>query len=209
MVILYIILSVIALIIIFALTAKIKIFLEYKKYPGEKLYIDYNVTLGGISLSRFIKSAVSKPKKKKIPANTQKSKKAKKPETTDHKSLIQKLKNYAEALSIVKKVYSKNRWFIRRRIFVENVDFHLKFGLNDAASTGIATGAVWSILYGILALVGQIGTLKDHTFEVVPVFTEAGFISQGGIRVRLRMISIISVALRLYLTYIMISKKQK
>lgn len=207
MVILYIILAVIALIIIFAFTAKIKIFLEYKKYPGEKLYIDYNITLGGISLSRFIKPVISKNEKKQT--GKSKPQKAEKAKSKDDKSLIQKLKDYAEAVSVVKKVYSKNRWFIRRRIFVEDVEFHLKFGLYDAASTGIATGALWTLLYAILALVGQIGTLKNHNFEVVPVFTEAGFISQGGIRVRFRMISIISVALRLYLTYIRISKNQK
>ncbi len=186
MIVLYVFLAVLAFLIIFALTAKIKIFFEYKKYPGEKLYIDYKITLGGISLNSVIKKQTAKKTKEK---------------PKDKKGIIQKLKDLAKVISIVTKVYSKNRWFIQKRITAEDISFHLKFGLTDAASTGIATGAIWAVLYNILALIGRIGTLKNHTFEVVPVYTEAGFISEGSFKLSFRLIGIISVILRLYLTY--------
>ncbi len=191
MVVLFVLLAVLAFFIIFALTAKIKIFFEYKKYPGEKLYIDYKITLGGINLKPLLK----------------KSAKSKNPKPKDEKGLIQKLKDLAKAISIVTKVYSKNRWYIQKRLTAEDISFHLKFGLTDAAATGIATGAIWAVLYNILALIGRIGTLKNHNFEVVPVYTEAGFISEGSFKLSFRSIGIISVILRLYLTYKKLTKK--
>ena len=190
MIVLYVFLAVLAFLIIFALTAKIKIFFEYKKYPGEKLYIDYKITLGGLRLKPIIK---------KLAKN-----KETKPKSEE--GLIKKIKVYAKTLSLVTKIYSKNRWFIQKRITAEDISFHLKFGLTDAASTGIATGAIWAVLYNILALIGRIGTLKNHTFEVVPVYTEAGFISEGSFKLSFRLIGIISVILRLYLTYKKLTK---
>lgn len=187
MVILYIALAIIAFVVLFILTAKIKVFCEYKKYPGEKLYTDIRITFGGINVTKLISKKVSY--------------KSGKTSEKDEKKLLDKLKSYARTISIVKKVYSKNRWYIRKRIYAERINFHLKFGLNNAATTGIATGAIWTILYGLLALLGQLGTVKEHFFEVVPVFTEAGFISEGRIKLRFRLIGILSVALRLYLTY--------
>ena len=191
MIVLYVFLAVLAFLIIFALTAKIKIFFEYKKYPGEKLYIDYKITLGGISLNSVIKKQTAKKTKEK---------------PKDKKGIIQKLKDLAKVISIVAKVYSKNRWFIQKRLTAEDISFHLKFGLADAASTGIATGAIWAVLYNILALISRIGTLKNHNFEVVPVYTEEGFISEGSFKLSFRLIGIISVLLRLYLTYKKLTK---
>jgi hypothetical protein len=192
-IVLYVFLAVLAFLIIFALTAKIKIFFEYKKYPGEKLYIDYKITLDGISLNSVIKKQTAKKTKEK---------------PKDKKGIIQKLKDLAKVISIVTKVYSKNRWFIQKRLTAEDISFHLKFGLADAASTGIATGAIWAVLYNILALISRIGTLKNHNFEVVPVYTEEGFISEGGFKLSFRLAGIISVALRLYLTYKKLTKNK-
>ena len=193
MVLLCIATAIIAFLIIFALTAKINIFCEYKKHPGEKIYTDFKVSLGGINITKLL----SKINVKKAEVTTEK----------EQKKLVDKLNSYAKTLSVLKKIYSKNRWYIRKRIYAERINFHLKFGLNNAATTGIATGAIWSVLYGILALLGQIGTVKEHYFEVVPVFTEAGFISEGNVKVSFRMISILSVGLRLYLTYKNIQKE--
>ena len=189
MVFVYIILALICLILLFILTAKIKIFFEYKKYPGEKLYTDYKVTISGFNLNPILKKII-----KKAPENKDAKKK-------DGQAFVKKIKSYAKTISLVSKTYAKNRWFIRKRLKAEMIEFHLKFGLEDAAQTGIATGAIWSLLYAVLALIGQIGTLKNHNFEVVPVYTEAGFISQGSIRISFRLIGIATILYKLYSTY--------
>ena len=191
MVILYIALTILALLLLVVLTSKIKIFLEYKKYPGEKLYTDISVCFGFINLTRFIKT----PKEDKLKQKTKSS------FTTD------KIKNYVKTFKILTKVYSKNRWPIQKTLVIENVNIHLKFGLFDAMQTGIMTGAVWSLLYSALALATSVGSVKKHFFEVVPVYTEAGFISEGKIKLSVRLISAVILAVRLYTTYTKVSKE--
>ncbi len=177
-------LSAILILLLIVLFSKLKIFFEYKKMPGEKIYTDLQISVGIIKLSL-------KPKAKK---------KAKQKEKSDE-GIIKKIKTFKKTFVTLRKVYSKNRWHIRKSLKVENIDFHIKFGLSDAASTGIAVGAIWSLLYSVTALVAQVGSLKKHYFEVVPVYTEPGLIVKGSSRLSIRVISAISLALRLYLTY--------
>jgi len=196
MLILYAIIILLTSLLMFLLFAKIKIFFEYKKYPGEKLYTDLRISIGFLKLDKHLNKLIS---------NT--SKKADK--KSDNKDIKKKLSNYTKTFKILKKVYSKNRWYIRKRFNIDKLNLHLKFGLGDAAATGIMTGAIWSLLYSFLALLSQIGTVKKHFFEVAPVYTESGFAFQSSIKLSLRLINIISVVLRLYLTYKKVSKENK
>ena len=181
----YIILAIVILALILLLSSKIKLFFEYKKYPGEKLYTDISIHLGFINLSRFIKA----PKEDKL---TQKTKDI---FTTD------KIKNYVKTFKILTKVYSKNRLKIQKSLVIEKVNIHIKFGLFDAMQTGIMTGALWSLLYSALALADSVGTVKKHFFEVAPVYTEPGFISEGRVKLSVRLISALILGVRLYTTY--------
>jgi len=179
------------------LISKIKLTFEYKKYPGENLYTDYSVYVGFIKLDKFIKKD-----EKKEDTRAKKSKSSK----DNEDSLLKKIKTLIKTFEIVKKVYSKNRWNIQKSLKVDNVNIHIKFGLSDAAKTGIATGALWSLLYGGLSLCDSVGTVENHFFEVAPVFTEEGFISQGNVKLSVRVISAITLLVRLYLTYNKLTK---
>ena len=106
-----------------------------------------------------------------------------------------------KTFKILKEVYSTNKFFIRDRLVLEDTKAYVKFGFGDAAVTGIATGAVWSLLYQILAFLSSIGTVRDHDFDVVPVYNERGFcLNVNGI-ISFRMINIIRVVLKLVRTY--------
>ncbi len=197
MLILCIIIVLLTLIISFLLFAKIKIIFEYKKYPGEKLYKEIKVSVGFIVLDKFIQKLFQGEPK---PGKTK---------SKEKKDLLSEIKTYTELFKTLKKVYSKNRWYIRKTLKADNIDFHLKFGLGDAAATGVMTGAIWSLLYAILAFLCQIGSVKKHYFEVVPVYTEAGFIFKAGAKVSVRVISAFSLVLRLYFTYRTLRKSKK
>lgn len=185
MTVVYIILAIVILALILLLSSKIKLFFEYKKYPGEKLYTDISIHLGFVNLSGFIKA----PKEDKL---TQKTKDI---FTAD------KIKNYVKTFKILTKVYSKNRWKIQKSLVIEKVNIHIKFGLFDAMQTGIMTGALWSLLYSALALTDSVGTVKKHFFEVAPVYTEPGFTSEGKVKLSVRLISALILGVRLYTTY--------
>lgn len=189
----YFLYAVIALIIVitaFILFAKIKIIFEYKKYPGEKLYTDIRVSYGFIKLDKLVSKSISKASEKKSDSSKNKD-----------MTLIKKIKSYTQTFRILKTVYSKNRWFIRKRLLIDPLKFHLKFGFGDAAATGIMTGAINTMLYWMLSFLDRIGTVKNHYFEVVPVFESRGFASEARGSITLRMINILTIAVRLYLTY--------
>ena len=188
---LYVIIAVaiIILLIFTLLFSKFKIYFEYKKYPDEKLYTKFSISFGFINLNRFA-DKLSKKAEDEV----------KKADKSDE-DIIKKLRKASQTIKTVKNIYSKNRWHIREAIAVENLDFHVKFGLSDAAKTGIATGEVWTVLYIARAFIAQIGRLKKHYFEVCPVYTEEVFACQGSIKLGIRMISAIVLCTRLYLTY--------
>ena len=185
MTVVYIILAIVILALILLLSSKIKLFFEYKKYPGEKLYTDLSLSFGFIDLTKFIKT----PKEDEL------TRKTKDVFTTD------KIKNYVKTFKTLTKVYSKNRWKIQKSLVIEKVNIHIKFGLFDAMQTGIMTGALWSLLYSALALADSVGTVKKHFFEVAPVYTEPGFISEGRVKLSVRFISALILGIRLYTTY--------
>ncbi len=179
------------------LFSKFKIFFEYKKMPGEKLYTKVNISFGFVNLSKILDKLSQKVKRKT--------------ESIDksEKGIIEKIKKTSQTFKTVKKIYAKNRWHIRNSLKVEKLDFHINFGLSDAAATGITTGAIWTMLYSFTALISQVGTLKKHYFEVCPVFTEKGLICQGSVKLNVRMIDAIVLGTRLYLTYRSINKPNK
>ena len=56
----YAVITLIIVITVFLLFAKIKIIFEYKKYPGEKLYTDIHVSYGFINLDKLVSKSISK-----------------------------------------------------------------------------------------------------------------------------------------------------
>lgn len=178
--------------VLILLFSKVKVFCEYKKHPGEKLSSTISVYLGAVRILKLKPQKHKKPKQQKEPSD---------------ETLVQKLKKYTQIIKRCKRVYAQNRFRIHSTLIVENIDFHIKFGLGNAAVTGIATGALWSLLYGTTALVSQVGTLKKHFFEVVPVYTEKGLILQGSVRLSVRIINAFILAVKLYMTYKKVSEE--
>lgn len=178
-----------------ALLIKVRIVFEIKKNQGEAFEKTIRMTFFGERLGfDLLKSSKDKPKKEA--------------EKSDEK-LLDRIKDFIETIAVLKEVYNQNRFFIRNRLELENAVVFLKFGLTDAASTGIAVGAVWTLLYQLLAFLSCIGTVRDHEFDVVPVYNEAGFCVNAKGIISFRLINIIVVVKRLILTYREISKKHK
>lgn len=189
--------ALIGIALIAVLLIKVRIVFEVTKNQGEAFENSVRITFFGEKLGFNLKD-ISKNKKQK----------ADKTKEQNDKKLIDKIKAYIETFSVLKKVYSKNRFLIQKRLVLENTKAFIKFGLGDAAATGIATGAVWSLLYQILAFLGCIGTVKDHEFDVVPVYNESGFCMNVKGIISFRLINIIVVAVRLFVTYRSVTKNK-
>ena len=176
--------------LLFAFLVKVRIVFEVTKVKGEAFKNSIRITFFGGKVGFNLKDLTYKNK----------SKTDVKKEKNDEK-ILNKIKNYIKTFKILKEVYSTNKFFVRDRLVLEDTKAYVKFGFGDAAVTGIATGAVWSLLYQILAFLSSIGTVRDHDFDVVPVYNERGFcLNISGI-ISFRMINIIRVVLKLVRTY--------
>ena len=176
--------------LLFAFLVKVRIVFEVTKVKGEAFKNSIRITFFGGKVGFNLKDLTYKNKSK---TDVEKEK--------NDEKILDKIKNYMKTFKILKEVYSKNKFFIRDRLVLEDTKAYVKFGFGDAAVTGIATGAVWSLLYQVLAFVSSIGTVKDHDFDVVPVYNERGFcLNVNGI-ISFRMINIIRVVLKLVRTY--------
>ena len=116
-----------------------------------------------------------KPKAKKDKA--EKTKHSDTPEEKD-KSFFEGLNNIARIIKIINKTYSKSREYVYKRMKAD-VTVNITFGLYDAALTGIATGAIWTLLYEILGLISTSAQIQKHSFNVDPVFDKALFEADG------------------------------
>lgn len=116
-----------------------------------------------------------KPKAKKDKA--EKTKQSDTPEEKD-KSFFEGLNNIARIIKIINKTYSKSREYVYKRMKAD-VTVNITFGLYDAALTGIATGAIWTLLYEILGLISTSAQIQKHSFNVDPVFDKALFEADG------------------------------
>lgn len=98
---------------------------------------------------------------------------------------------------------------IRKRLVLEKLDLDLKFGLGDAAETGIATGVAWGLLYNIYAQLDRFVTVENHGFQLTPVFNSRGFqVLFSGV-LRFRLIDTIVISLMVLYHFLMVNQKYK
>lgn len=125
------------------------------------------------------------------------------------KKFLDKARELNNILDKVLKTYNGSRNHIKKKIIVNNIDFYIKFGLFDAAQTGIAIGYIWGALYGLYAFICENATVKRHNFQVEPYYENYWLeIKTSGI-IKLTLVNIISVALRIYFNYKKINKNKE
>ncbi len=149
----------------------------------------------------------------KIPDFKRKNAKEGLDKTTDNKNssdtFITKFKELEAILDKILKTYNGSKKHIKKRIIVSKLDFYIKFGLFDAAQTGILTGWVWSVLYMLYAFVCENAVVKKHNFQVEPDFDEFMFELKSSGIIKLTLVNIISIAFRIFINYKKIIKNKE
>ena len=110
----------------------------------------------------------------KIPLKQKKSHTKKKTVTTEEKFSFQKFK---ENIGALKEVYNETKGelrtmlsYTRNHISVQSVDFRIHFGFDNAAATGISTGAIWGMGSFILKVIDTLVGIKKINMKVDPDF---------------------------------------
>jgi len=149
----------------------------------------------GINLLK--KDKPKKPKKKKEEKTKDKEK----------ISFFEKIVDVFEELKNISYAYYYSKDFIRKRLILEKLNVNIDFGMSDAAKTGIATGAIWAVLYNIFAVVTKIFTVYDHKFNVEPDYNNEKFLFGVNGILKFKLVNIISIAFYVLIKYITVSKK--
>ena len=131
----------------------------------------------------------SKSKKNSAPAPQAQS-----PEEQDE-ALIDKINNACKLVRRIRNVYNDSRHFVSKRFCAEDIYVNISFGTWDAALTGIATGAIWALLYDILGFLSTVATINNHKFDVDSVYDRSFFHIKAGAVFRFRIVGIAGIAL--------------
>ena len=126
------------------------------------------------------------PKKKKI--------KADKEEKSGDK--LKSLKNNSgEIIKILKSIYSSSK----KELTVEAFNLYYKFGLGDAALTGIFAGGVYAVFHGLGAFIYSNFKVKKQSIDIIPDFDNNINELKVFIALKLRIINLIKTLFNIIL----------
>lgn len=86
--------------------------------------------------------------------------------------------------------------YFSKRLTVERLKLHFHIGFDDAAATGIATGAAWAFLYDFVSLCDNKLKLKSHSVNVCPDFTKEVFETDIRLVLNIRIIFALILAVK-------------
>lgn len=175
---------------------KVRVIFDFSKKSGKKLKTSFDITVCGFSIG-------SKAKKR-----TEKhlSKEDSQPEADV--SFFDKVKNYYGLFLDFKDTYKKNSRKIRRTVYIESLCLNVRFGLGEAAKTGMATGGVWAGIYNVIAFAARIFTISEPRVEVTPLYNELKCELDGECIISARMANLIVALVSVGISYYFISKKR-
>lgn len=121
----------------------------------------------------------------KIPFKIRLKEKKPKQKTNDAKIQSQEklsFKKFKENVSALKEVYDSQKStlkemlsYTRKHLSIKSVDFNIHFGFDNAAATGISTGAIWGMGSFILKVIDTLLGIKKINMQVNPDFNNKVF----------------------------------
>lgn len=156
---------------------------SYLLYKSENKF-----TLSAGIIRPFIKFGSKKPKAEKC---EEKEKSDAVKEKNKKKMSFEAIKN------IISEVIVLFTYF-KRYLVIKKLKLHFHIGADDAAVTGIATGAAWGALYDTVAVIDNNFTLKDKNIHVCPNFTEKVFETDICVRVSIKIWYLLIFAIKTY-----------
>ncbi len=183
MIYLYIILAVLLLCVAVLVTVPVKVIADY----ADGSY-SLKVRVFGINIDPSVFAGKSKHNKKSKPE-------ASPEQDTQDEALFDKINNAIKLVRRIKNVYNDSRHFVSKRFYVDNIYANISFGTWDAALTGIATGALWTLLYDLLGLLTTVATVNHHKFTVDTIYDRSFFDIKAGAVLKFRIIGIAGIAL--------------
>ncbi len=91
-------------------------------------------------------------------------------------------KSFKQNISLLKDIYNTKKQdlkdmlsYTRRHLAVNQVDFEIRFGFDNAAATGISTGAIWGMGSFLLKVIDSLIGINKINMQVNPDFNNKIF----------------------------------
>lgn len=122
--------------------------------------------------------------------------------------------NFKENVSDFKEMYETSKAdlkdmlsYVRHHLSVERIDFEIRFGFDNAAATGISTGAIWGMGSFILKVIDTLLGIKKINMQVNPDFNNKIFEIYSKTILIMRPIHFIIILRKVIKTYMYIKNK--
>lgn len=189
------ILACLIIILVLCLFIKITLDIELNKPREDKLKFNIRLSL----LNGVIKKDI-------LLKNAKKSSKDKPDENTDEK-FIKKTKSLYNKFLTFKYTLSKVKPSLRKTIKVKEFKLNINFGTDDAFDTGLLTGSLWAGIYNVIAFVSNFVSLTEPQVNVNPDFQNKYLEVNSKVKITLRPINLITLALKFIINYYLIKRK--
>lgn len=197
----YIVLLVIVLIILALLFLKITLSIKSVKKTGESFKTE--ITLKALGLRIDLLKYIRKKDKPQKPVKQS----TKQEKSEDKKSFKEKLKTLFVNIRRGRYTYLLSKKYVCRKIKIDNLDFSVAFGLDDAAHTGVSTGVLWANIYNIYGFLDKLFLIKSHKFNVTPVFDDEVFEMDFCATAHFRILNLVAMAFAIMINYVKSGKK--
>lgn len=204
MTVLYIVLIILALAVAAVLFVRMSLLIKLTKPNDGDFTSELTLKVLGqdIDLKQFIESN-DKPSEKKAGHSDENKPDKKK------LSLRERLHKLCVNIQRGRYTYLLSKRYVRKKIRIKRIDFDMTFGLDDAAHTGIATGAAWGSVYNILGFLDRLCTVKDHKFNITPVFDGECLSVDFESEIRFSLSNVMAIALAVFSNYLKAKRKIK
>lgn len=197
-----IILSVLALFLAVCLFIKLSLVLRLSKPRDGKCSFDAQISsFGGHIVKKFNTDKSSEGHKSKDDKNKSEDK-----NEADF-NLTDKVKKYYNTFLKIRYTWLRSKKKVRKNIFCSKLFLNIKFGLEDAAKTGMATGAIWTALYNVIAFLSNFMRLTEPEIHVNPIFDEEYIEADSECIIDFRLVNIISILITVGINYYLVNKK--
>lgn len=131
---------------------------------------------------------------KKIPDDNPEENKAQDDgDTSDTDYIILLKENFEFLKEILKQIVEKTKKYA----IIKNIEAKYKFGLGDAAVTGIYSGVVYGVINGFAAYIRNYFKIKNQKLEVIPDFDNKVQEFEAKVEIVIRAIFFVPVILRI------------
>ncbi len=194
-----IVLSLFVLLLGFCLFVRVRLIFAFDKPRGGKGNFSANIELFG---GRFRKSLIS-PSSSEVTREDDK----KQSEASEDVAFTDKLQKFYQAFVRVRHIWLNSKSKVRKNVFAEKISLDVKFGLDDAAATGLAVGTVWAGVYNVIAFLASVIRISEPEVNITPIFDDELVEAKAECILSFTSTNIISVLIALGFNYFIINRK--